>query len=56
MLNSLLLGTGAWVGIVIGIIVLVLAIAIVAWWISTRNGFVRLKNRVEEGRFIKKQN
>ena len=48
MLNSLLLGTGAWVGIVIGIIVLVLAIAIVAWWISTRNGFVRLKNRVEE--------
>ena len=49
MLHSLLLGTGAIVGIVVGVIVLILAIAIIGWWIGTRNDFVRLKNRVEEG-------
>lgn len=49
MLHSLLMSTGAIVGIVVGIVVLVLVIAIVAWWISTRNGFVRLKNQAEEG-------
>lgn len=51
MLNSLLLSDGAITGIivgaVIGLIVLV-AIIIVAWWISTRNEFVRLKNKLEE--------
>ena len=49
MLHSLLMSTGAIVGIIIGIVVLVLVVAIVAWWISTRNGFVRLKNQAEEG-------
>jgi LemA protein len=49
MLHSLLLSTGAIVGLIVGGVVLVLAIAIIGWWISTRNNFVRLKNRVEEG-------
>lgn len=49
MLHSLLLGTGAIVGIVVGVVVLIAAIAIIGWWIGTRNDFVRLKNRVEEG-------
>ena len=49
MLHSLLWSTGATVGVIIGGVVLVLAIILVAWWISTRNNFVRLKNRVEEG-------
>ena len=51
MLNSLLLSTGAIVGIVVGAIVLllvILAIVIVSWYIKTRNAFVRLKNKVEE--------
>ena len=33
--------------VVIGLIVII-AIAIIGWWISTRNNFVRLKNKVEE--------
>ena len=49
MLHTLLLGTGGWVGIIVGVLVLILAIAIIGWWIGTRNDFVRLKNRVEEG-------
>ena len=49
MLNALLLGTGGWVAIIVGIILLILVISIVCWWVSTRNDFVRLKNRVEEG-------
>ena len=51
MVNGLLLGTGAIVGIVVGVVVLLLvivAICIVAWWIKTRNAFVRLKNKAEE--------
>lgn len=42
------MNTGAIVGIVIGVVVVVLALAVVVWWIKTRNDFVRLKNRVEE--------
>ena len=49
MLNALLLGTGGWVGIIVGVIVLILVIAIISWYVNTRNDFVRLKNRVEEG-------
>ena len=49
MLHSLLWSTGATVGVIIGGIVLLLAIILIAWWIGTRNDFVRLKNRVEEG-------
>lgn len=48
MLNGLLIGTGGWIGIIAAIVVVVLAIALIAWWIGTRNDFVRLKNRVEE--------
>ena len=49
MLHTLLLGTGGWVAIIVGAIVLILAISIICWWVNTRNDFVRLKNRVEEG-------
>ena len=45
MLNSLLLGTG---GIIAIVAVVIVIIAIVGWYISTRNGFVTLKNKVEE--------
>ena len=45
MLNNLLIGMG---GIIAIVLVVVLLIALVAWYISTRNGFVRLKNKVEE--------
>ena len=48
MLNSLLISTGGWVAIVIAIVVAILVIAVIAWWIGTRNDFVRLKNKVEE--------
>ena len=48
MLNALLLGTGGWVGIIVGVIVLILVIAIISWYVNTRNDFVRLKNKVEE--------
>ena len=48
MLNSLLLSTGGAILIVVGILAL-LGIIFAIWWISTRNDFVRLKNRVEEG-------
>lgn len=48
MLNSLLISGGAIAAIVIGIVAVILVIAIVAWWISTRNGFVKIKNKVEE--------
>lgn len=47
MLNQLLSG-GAIAGIIIGAVVVLLAIIVVGWWISTRNDFVRLKNKVEE--------
>ncbi len=48
MLNGLLVSTGGWIGIIAAIVVVVLAIAFIAWWIGTRNDFVRLKNKVEE--------
>ena len=48
MLNGLLISAGGWIAIVAVIVVLVLAIALLAWWIGTRNDFVRLKNKVEE--------
>ncbi len=49
MLHTLLLGTGGWIGIIVGAVVLILVISIICWWVGTRNDFVRLKNRVEEG-------
>lgn len=45
MLNSLLLSAGGWIAIIVAI---VLVIAVISWYISTRNAFVRLKNKVEE--------
>lgn len=45
MLNNLLMGMGGIIALVVGAIVV---IAIIGWWISTRNNFVRLKNKVEE--------
>ena len=52
MLNNLLLSIPELVLICVAIglvvILLIAAIVIVAWWIKTRNSFVRLKNRVEE--------
>lgn len=48
MLNSLLISGGAIAAIVIGIVAVILVIVVIAWWISTRNGFVKIKNKVEE--------
>lgn len=48
MLHSLLLNTGAIVGIVVAAVVVLLIIIVVAWYVKTRNAFVRLKNKVEE--------
>ena len=48
MLNGLLISVGGWIGIVVAVVVVILAIALIAWWIGTRNDFVRLKNKVEE--------
>lgn len=49
MLHSLLMSPGAIVGIVVAIVVVIAVIGVVAWWIKTRNDFVRLKNKAEEG-------
>ncbi len=51
MLNALLLGTGAILGIVFGAffgLLLLLVLIVVIWWVKTHNAFVRLKNQVEE--------
>ena len=51
MINSLLLSTGGIVAIVLGVVLgllLIAAICVVAWWIKTRNAFVKLKNMIEE--------
>ena len=45
MVNSLLIGVGGIIGIIVAVIAV---IWLVAWWIKTRNAFVRLKNKVEE--------
>lgn len=47
-MNELLISTGAIIGIVIGVIVAILVVVVVAWYINTRNRFVKLKNKVEE--------
>ncbi len=48
MLNALLIGGGAIAAIIVGAVLVIAIIAILAWYISTRNDFVRLKNKVEE--------
>ncbi len=45
MFNNLLMGMG---GIIAIIVAVVLVLIVALWWISTRNNFVRLKNKVEE--------
>ena len=49
MTNALLMSTGGIVGIIVAVVVVILAIAIVCWYVGTRNDFVRLKNKAEEG-------
>lgn len=49
MTNTLLMSAGGIIGIVVAIVAVILVIAIVAWVINTRNDFVRLKNKAEEG-------
>lgn len=48
MLNFLLNADNGWIGWVIGIVAVILVIVVIAWWISTRNHFVTLKNKLEE--------
>lgn len=48
MLNSLLINVGSIVGMIAGAVAVILVISLVAWYIKTRNDFVRLKNKVEE--------
>ncbi len=48
MLHSLLISVGTIVGIVMAVVAVILVIALVCWYIKTRNDFVRLKNKVEE--------
>ena len=48
MLNTLLIGPGAIVGIVVAVVAVVLIIALVGWWIGTSNALIRLRNKVEE--------
>ena len=48
MLNSLLLTGGDIALIVIAIVLVVAVVAILVWWVKTRNDFVRLKNKLEE--------
>ena len=49
MMNSLLaIKVGAIIGIIVAVVVVILFIAIISWYIKTYNGFVRLKNKVEE--------
>lgn len=47
MLHSLLMSTGGWIALIVVLVVVILAIAIIAWIIGTRNSFVQLKNKVE---------
>lgn len=42
------LGTGAIIGIVVGVLLLVAVIAIVAWWINTKNRLSRYQVKIDE--------
>lgn len=48
MNNLLSLGTGAIVGIAVAAAVVLIAVILVCWWISTHNKFVALRNQYEE--------
>ena len=45
---NLLLSTGALAGIIVGVVIVVLLLAIAIWWITTHNKLVRMKNQYEE--------
>ncbi len=47
-MNNLLISGGVIALIVVAVVALVLAVALVAWWISASNKLIRLKNKVEE--------
>lgn len=42
------LPTGAWIGIIIGAIVLIIAIAVISWWVSTANRLRRFQVKIDE--------
>ena len=46
-MNNLLI-SGGMVALIVFAVLLILAIAVIAWWISTSNKLVRVKNKVEE--------
>ena len=48
MKNSLLIGVGGIIGMVIAIVAVLFIIILISWYVSTRNAFVRLKNKLEE--------
>ena len=48
MLNNLLISVGGIVAIVVACVLVLTVVIVIAWWIKTRNAFVRLKNRGEE--------
>ena len=48
MKNSLLIGVGGIIGMVIAIATVLFIIILISWYVSTRNAFVRLKNKLEE--------
>ncbi len=48
MKNSLLIGVGGIIGMVITIAAVLFIIILISWYVSTRNAFVRLKNKLEE--------
>ena len=41
------LNTGALIGIIVAVVILLIIIGIVGWYISTRNRFIRLEQNVE---------
>ena len=45
---NLLLSTRALAGIIVGVVIVVLLLAIAIWWITTHNKLVRMKNQYEE--------
>ena len=47
-MNTLILGTGLIIGISVAVVAAVIIIAIIAWYISTHNKFVQLRNQNEE--------
>ena len=48
-MNNLMAGNLDWIiPVAIVAVVVILVIALVAWWIKTRNNFVKMKNKVEE--------